>query len=84
MRTSKAQAAALVGMLAAATGNQPRTGHTDTGAVRIEAELPDEMTPTTRTAILTALAIADRYGHARTETTDTVWAELDGEAEGRR
>lgn len=80
MRTSKAQAAALVGMLAAATGNEPRTEHTDSGALRIEADLPDELTPTTRTAILTALAIADRYGHARTETTDTVWAELDGEA----
>lgn len=81
MRTSTAQAAALAGMLAAATGNEPRIEHTGAGALRIEADLPDELTPTTRTAILTALAIADRYGHARTDTTDTVWAELDGEAQ---
>lgn len=81
MRTTKAQAAALVGMLAAATGNEPRTERTDSGAVRIEADLPEELTPTTRTAILTALALADRYGHARTDTTDTVWAELDREVE---
>lgn len=80
MRTTKAQAAAIVGMLAVATGNEPRTERTDAGALRIEADLPDELTPTTRTAILTALAIADRYGHARTDTTDTVWAELDSEA----
>jgi hypothetical protein len=81
VRTTKAQAAAVVGMLAAATGNEPQTAHTNSGALRIEAELPAELTPTTRTAILTALAIADRYGHARTETADTVWAEFDGEGQ---
>lgn len=68
-------------MLAAATGNEARTEHTAAGALRIEADLPAELTPTARTAILAALAIADRYGHARTDTTDTVWAELDGEAQ---
>jgi hypothetical protein len=70
-----AQAAALAGMLAAATGSEPRTEETDRG-VRIEADLPAELSSTTRTAILTALAIADRYGHARTDDSDTVWAEL--------
>lgn len=75
MRTVQAQAAALVGMLAAATGSEPRTEETDRG-VRIEADLPEELSSTTRTAILTTLATADRYGHARTDTSDTVWAEL--------
>jgi hypothetical protein len=69
-------------MLAAATGNEPRTEHTGAGALRIEADLPDELTPTTRTAILAALATGDRYGHARTDDADFVWAELDGETEG--
>ncbi|MEU1194911.1 hypothetical protein ABZ446_01640 [Streptomyces sp. NPDC005813] len=67
-------------MLAAATGTEARTSTTESGALRIEADLPDEMSPTTRTAVLTALAIADRYGHARTDESDTVWAELDMEA----
>lgn len=72
-------AIALAGMLAAATGNEPRTTATAT-TVRVEADLPDELTPTGRTTILTALAAADRYGHDRTEASDTVWAELDREA----
>lgn len=66
-------------MLAAATGAEPRTT-TTLSSIRIEADLPDSITPTTRNAILTALAIADRYGHARTNDGGTVWAELDMEA----
>jgi hypothetical protein len=62
-------------MLAAATGSEPRSEETDRG-IRIEADLPVELSATTRTAILTALATADRYGHARTDNSDTVWAEL--------
>lgn len=80
MPTVDTQAAALVGMLTAATGTDPQT--TDgAGVIRIEADLPEELSPTTRTAILTALAIADRYGHTRTDDSDTVWAELDREAD---
>ncbi|MEW2084611.1 hypothetical protein [Streptomyces sp. NPDC005283] len=75
MHTMHAQAAALAGMLAAATGSEPRSEETDRG-IRVEADLPDQLSPTTRTAILTALAKADRYGHARTDSSDTVWAEL--------
>ncbi|MGW3738027.1 hypothetical protein [Streptomyces sp. NPDC005148] len=73
------RAVALAGMLAAVTGNEPRTT-TTANAVRVEADLPDELTHGSRKTILTALAIADRYGHDRTETSDTVWAELDREA----
>lgn len=80
MRSTQTQGAALAGMLAAATGSEARTTVTKAGAVRIEADLPAEMSPTTRIAVLTALAIADRYGHARTEDSDSVWAELDMEA----
>ena len=81
MRTMQAQAAALAGMLAAATGRQPRTGRVGGGAFRIEADLPEELSSTKRVAILLALAIADRYGHQRTSDCDAVWAEIDGEAE---
>jgi hypothetical protein len=74
----KAQAAALAGMLAAATGSEPRTTEADSW-VRVEADLPDELSNAPRKAILTALATADRYGHTRTAENDTVWAELDTE-----
>lgn len=75
------QAAALVGMLAAATGGEPRTTGTEAGAVRIEADLPEQLSPATRNAILAALATADRYGHTHTDDGDTVWAELDRKVE---
>lgn len=80
MRSVQAQGAALAGMLAAATGNETRTSTTDSGAMRIEADLPSHLSTPTRSAVLTALALADRYGHARTDDSDTVWAELDMEA----
>ncbi|MET9481964.1 hypothetical protein [Streptomyces sp. NPDC006638] len=81
MPTVDIQAAALVGMLAAATGGEPRTIGTEAGAVRIEADLPEQLSPATRNAILAALATADRYGHTHTDDGDTVWAELDRKAE---
>ncbi|QIQ04713.1 hypothetical protein [Streptomyces liangshanensis] len=81
MPTVDILAAALVGMLAAATGGEPRITGTEGGAVRIEADLPVQVSPTTRNAILTALATADRYGHTHTDRGDTVWAELDGRGE---
>ncbi|MFE2086536.1 hypothetical protein [Streptomyces sp. NPDC057582] len=80
MRTLQAQAAALAGMFAAALGGEPRTTITEIGDVRIEADLPAGMTAAMRAAVLTALGMADRYGHVRTEGVDTVWAELDREA----
>lgn len=79
MRSIEAQAAALSAMLAAATAAEPRRTKTSTG-VRIEATLPETVKPVTRGAILTALSIADRYGHAHTGDGDTVWAELDRKA----
>ncbi|MFF3398232.1 hypothetical protein ACFYW6_06935 [Streptomyces sp. NPDC002659] len=80
MRAVQDQAAALAGALAAATGSEPRTEETDRG-IRVEADLPDPISPTAQTEVLTALASADRYGHARTDESATVWAEIDREAE---
>lgn len=75
MPSVEAQVAALTGMLAVATGTQPRETRTEDG-IRIEADLPGELTPTTRSAILAALGAADSYGHTRTPDTEFVWAEL--------
>lgn len=75
MPSVEVQAAALAGMLAAATGNEPRTERTSAG-IRIVADLPRQMGPVMRTAILTALAHAPQYGHVHTAETDSVWAFL--------
>lgn len=77
MRSAETQAVALAAMLAAVTGGEPRTEETDSGAIRIEADIPDELKPTTRSAILHALSLADRYGHQRSAGGEVVWAELD-------
>ncbi|MFE0037056.1 hypothetical protein [Streptomyces sp. NPDC059015] len=66
-------------MLAAATSSEPRNTETRT-AFRIEVDLPDELSPVTRSTILTALSTADRYGHSRADAGDSVWGEIDREA----
>jgi hypothetical protein len=63
-------------MLAAATSSEPRITVTP-GAIRIEVDLPEQLTTATRSTILTTLGAADRYGHDRTEGGDSVWAEID-------
>ncbi len=78
MPSIETQTAAIVGMLAAATGAEPTTDETPR-RVRIEATLPEPITPAARLAVLTALATADRYGHERTEQRSVVWVELDRE-----
>lgn len=79
MPTVPPHAVALAGMLAAATSSEPRITETQHG-FRIEVDLPDELSPVTRSTILTALGTADRYGHNRTEAGDSVWGEIDREA----
>ncbi|MFB7916639.1 hypothetical protein [Streptomyces sp. NPDC056061] len=69
---------ALAVMLASATRTEPRVTCVH-GVIRIETDLPDEMSPVIRSTILTALGTADRYGHVRTEGGDTVWAEIDND-----
>ncbi|MGW6743335.1 hypothetical protein ACWGDX_21900 [Streptomyces sp. NPDC055025] len=71
------QVAALTALLAAVTGGEPRTKETAAGVIRIEADLPADLRDSTRTAILSALTMADRYGHDRSTDRDVVWAELD-------
>ncbi|MEV4878193.1 hypothetical protein [Streptomyces cyaneofuscatus] len=66
-------------MLTAAIGTQPRV--TETAAdIRIEADLPAELTETEHTAVLAALATADHFGHTLTRTAEFVWAEISREA----
>ncbi|MCB5180021.1 hypothetical protein [Streptomyces antimicrobicus] len=77
MCSAEAQAAALTALLAAATGSEPRLEATR-DLIRIEADLPTELGPTTHAAILQALAQGARYGHQRTHGgADTVWVEID-------
>jgi hypothetical protein len=66
-------------MLAAATSSEPRITETP-DAVRIEVDLPEELSTVTRSTILASLGTADRYGHDRTDSGDSVWAEIDRRA----
>lgn len=79
MSTVPPHAIALAGMLAAATSTEPRITETP-DAVRIEVDLPEELSTVIRSTILTSLGAADRYGHDRTEDGDSVWAEIDRRA----
>lgn len=78
MPTIRTQTAALVGMLRAATGTEP-TVDEQSQRVRIETEIPDDLGPAERQAVLLAIADCPRYGHDRTAERVTVWAELDKE-----
>ncbi|MCI4040279.1 hypothetical protein MQC87_03675 [Streptomyces sp. TRM75563] len=79
MRSAQARVTALTGMLAAATGTEPRVT-TDLDAFRVEADLPAELSATAHTAVLAALATADRYGHTLKRAAEYVWAEISREA----
>ncbi|MEU3220369.1 hypothetical protein [Streptomyces sp. NPDC006971] len=75
MSVALPQVVALASLLSAATGSEPRITET-ADAIRIEADLPADPSPVTRSAILRALGTADRYGHDRTGNGDVVWAEI--------
>nr|WP_232790278.1 hypothetical protein [Streptomyces sp. SolWspMP-sol2th] len=79
MHSARARAAALTGMLTAAIGIEPRVVDTAAG-IRVEADLPTELTETEHTAVLAALATADHFGHTLTRTAEFVWAEISREA----
>ncbi|PCG85008.1 hypothetical protein CIB93_16700 [Streptomyces sp. WZ.A104] len=66
-------------MLTAAIGAGPRVADTAAG-IRIEADLPAELTEAEHAAVLAALATADRFGHTLTRTSEFVWAEISREA----
>jgi hypothetical protein len=44
--------------------------------IRVEAELPDELSETDWQVVLAALASADRFGDARCQGRHTVWAAI--------
>ncbi|MEU1277418.1 hypothetical protein [Streptomyces sp. NPDC005805] len=71
--------AALAGALATATGSEPTISKVPRGH-RIECALPSDMSDVTRSTVLDTLALADRYGHIRTASDDSVWAEIDRKA----
>lgn len=77
MPSTETQTAAIVGMLAAATGTQPTVEHAG-DYVYIEALTPEDLSDTSRSAVLRALSSADRYGHIRKDGQAVVWAEIDG------
>jgi hypothetical protein len=67
-------------MLTAAIGGAPRLDETH-DRIRVEADLPEDLALITRTAVLTALARANRFGHDRIRDGAVVWAEVDREVE---
>ncbi|MFI8310237.1 hypothetical protein ACIGBK_06420 [Streptomyces microflavus] len=66
-------------MLTAAIGTEPRVADTEAG-IRVEADLPTELTEAEHAAVLAALATADHFGHTLTRTAEFVWAEISREA----
>ncbi|MEW1611661.1 MULTISPECIES: hypothetical protein [unclassified Streptomyces] len=66
-------------MLTAAIGTEPRVTDTTAG-IRIEADLPTELSDAGHAAVLAALATADHFGHTLTRTAEFVWAEISREA----
>ena len=75
MSVALPHAVALASRLSAATSSDPRITET-ADAIRIEVDLPADLSAVTRSAILRTLSAADRYGHDRTENGDIVWAEI--------
>ncbi|MFG2500023.1 hypothetical protein ACGFSB_17655 [Streptomyces sp. NPDC048441] len=75
MRSPTTEAAHLAALLTAATGHEPRI----TGAgelIRIEVDLPDELSETASRTILAALGSATRFGYERADGHAYVWATL--------
>lgn len=67
------KAESIAARLADATGAEVRREEVP-GGVRLEADLPRELSETTRRAVLAAIADADAYGHRRTGEGDRLWA----------
>lgn len=68
---SKAESIAI--RLAEATGADVRRERAPVG-VRLEVDLPQELSEASRRAVLAAMADADAYGHRRTGESDCLWA----------
>jgi hypothetical protein len=75
VRSPESRAREVAEQLTAATGTEARTTETP-DAIRVEVEVPDEVTAELLAALVKALTAADRYGHDRTATTGVAWAEI--------
>ncbi|MFE7838706.1 hypothetical protein ACFU53_22435 [Streptomyces sp. NPDC057474] len=66
--------------LALATGSEVRRNESAAG-VRLEADLPQNLSETKRKAVLAVIADADTYGHERTAAGDRLWVLIHNKAE---
>ncbi|MBZ3906648.1 hypothetical protein [Streptomyces griseiscabiei] len=67
------KAESIAARLTDATGAEVRSAEFPLG-VRLEVDLPRELSETSRRAVLAAIADADVYGHRRTGEGDHLWA----------
>ena len=75
MRSPESRAREVAALLTAATGTEARTTETP-DAIRIEVDVPAEITTELLTDLVTALGTADRYGHDHTSAIGVAWAEF--------
>lgn len=83
MHSPESRALEIAGRLTAAIGTETRTTETP-DAVRVEVDVPDEVSSELLTAIVDALSLADRYGHDFTATSNVAWAEVTRRGTARR
>lgn len=76
--SARAAVTALASTLGAELGTAPRT-HETPDLIRIEADVPEDLSETALTKLLASLVNADvRFGHDLTgDGTSVVWAEVD-------
>ncbi|MGI5143300.1 hypothetical protein [Streptomyces sp. CA-106110] len=74
----RSKAESIAARLAAAAGSEV---HRTTGpaGIRLEADLPPELSEAAHEIVLSAIAEADAYGHERTGDRNYVWAMVHGE-----
>jgi hypothetical protein len=63
----------IAARLLAATGNEVRRLDGPAG-IRLEVDVPADLSENSRSFVISALADADNYGHERTEDADYAWA----------
>ena len=75
MRSSAARAAHLVAVLTTATRSEARTTET-AGLIRIEVDIPEDLSETAHAMILSALSTAEQFGYERVGGHAHVWVAL--------
>ncbi|MDX3643745.1 hypothetical protein [Streptomyces sp. MB09-02B] len=76
----RSKAECIAARLAVATGAEVRREETAVG-VRLEVDLPSELSETSRRVVLAAITGTDAYGHRRTGESDYLWALVIDKAE---